>query len=61
MDSRKTVRTSVSVSDEQYARLCELANKNDVSTAWVIRQAIQKYLDGLDNKQLPLPIKSDLK
>ena len=54
--SKNTVRTSVSLSEEHYGRINEIAEQNDVSVAWVIRKAIQKYLDAQQNEQIPLPI-----
>lgn len=55
--SRKSVRTSVILSEVQYARLSEVANKGDLSVAWIIRQAVQQYLDQAENEQIPLPIR----
>ena len=55
--SRRSVRTSVILSETQYARLNEVALKGDVSVAWVIRQAVQQFLDRAENEQIPLPIR----
>lgn len=55
--SRRSVRTSVILSEGQYARLNEVALKGDVSVAWVIRQAVQQFLDRAENEQIPLPIR----
>lgn len=41
----KPVRTSVVLPEEAYARVQRMAAANDVSIAWVIRQAVQRYLD----------------
>lgn len=54
---RRSMRTSVILSEGQYARLSEIANKSDVSVAWIIRQAVQQFLDRTENEQLPLPIR----
>lgn len=54
---RQTVRTSVLLSEDQHARLSELASRGDVSVAWVIRQAVQKFLDEVELDQMPLPIR----
>jgi Ribbon-helix-helix protein, copG family. len=52
---RKTVRTSVLLPEEAYARIQRLAETNDVSTAWVIRHALLKFLDSHeDQTELPL-------
>lgn len=37
-------RLSVSLTEEQYAELIEIAEKNRVSVAWVIRGAIERLL-----------------
>ena len=55
--SRRSVRTSVMLSEGQYSRLNEIANKSDVSIAWLIRQAVQQYLDRNGNEQLTLPFR----
>ena len=45
------------LSEGQYARLTEIATKSDVSVAWVIRLAVQKFLDNTENEQMPLPMR----
>ena len=42
---RRTVRTSVSIPAEDYQRLERIAKKKKVSLAWVVRDAIEKYLE----------------
>ncbi|MCC6124403.1 MAG: ribbon-helix-helix protein, CopG family [Pirellulales bacterium] len=42
---RRTVRTSVSISAECHQRLERIAHKKKVSLAWVVRDAIEKYLE----------------
>jgi len=37
-------RQSVSLTDEQHRQLSEIARKNRVSVAWVIREAIDRLL-----------------
>lgn len=37
-------RLSVSLSPEQHAELVTIANKNKVSAAWVVREAIERLL-----------------
>jgi len=54
---RRQVRTSVLLSEDQHARLNAMATKSDVSLAWVIRQAVQHFLDHTANEQMPLPIR----
>ena len=54
-EQKKTIRTSVLLPEGAYARVQALAETNDVSTAWVIRHAIQKFLDNHeDQTELPL-------
>lgn len=42
---KKDYRTSVILSEEQHIRLKKIADKQDVSIAWVVRQAVEIYLD----------------
>jgi hypothetical protein len=42
---RKDFRTSVILSEDQHNQLLAMATENDVSVAWLIRQAITKLLD----------------
>ena len=37
-------RLSVSLSPEQHLELIEIANKNKVSVAWVVREAVDRLL-----------------
>ena len=48
--SGKPVRITVTIPFENYERVQTLAKKNEVSAAWVVRQAVEEYL----NKDLPL-------
>lgn len=43
-DSKKSVRTTVSIPADDYEELERLAEKNRVSVAWVVRHAVNKYL-----------------
>ena len=55
--SRKPVRTSVILSDDAYARVQRMAAANDVSIAWVIRQAVQRFLDSHEYQtELPFEV-----
>jgi hypothetical protein len=54
---RKTVRSSVLLPEEAHARISELAAANDVSAAWVIRQAVLEFLKThTDQHALPLQL-----
>ena len=44
-EQKKEFRTSVILTKDQQERLEDIATRNDSSIAWVIRQAINKYLD----------------
>lgn len=37
-------RLSISLTEEQHAELAEIAEKNKVSVAWVVREAIERLL-----------------
>ena len=57
--SKKTTRISVSLEAEDHRDLNLIAEKSDVSVAWVIRRAIAEFLDkhrGLAFGQLPLAL-----
>lgn len=59
---RKTVRTSVLLPEGTHSRLQRLADTNDVSTAWVIRQAVVRFLDEhAGQPELPLRLQRDSK
>lgn len=52
---KNTVRTSVILPEQAHARIEALAAANDVSTAWVIRHAVVRFLeDHGDQAELPL-------
>ena len=52
---RRTVRTSVLLPEDVHVRLQALAEANDVSAAWVVRLAVQRFLDEHQGQQeLPL-------
>jgi predicted transcriptional regulator len=42
---KQATRLTVTLDAERYAKICQLANQNDTSAAWVIRRAIDSYLD----------------
>ncbi len=56
--NRKTARLSVSLDAVDYALLCEIARKEDVSVAWVVRRAvselIRSHLAANEQPELPL-------
>jgi hypothetical protein len=43
-DDKSAHRLSVSLSAEQHSELSEIARKNRVSVAWVVREAIDRLL-----------------
>lgn len=49
-DEKPPHRLSITLTDEQHRELTELARKNRVSTAWVVREAIERLL----KDQMPL-------
>ena len=42
--SKKEFRTSVILTETQFKQVRELAREHDVSIAWVLRQAVDRYL-----------------
>jgi predicted transcriptional regulator len=53
----RSIRTSVMLPEESYAQIQALAEANQVSTAWIIRHALLKFLNEQDG-QLQLPLLS---
>ncbi len=43
-DARETIRASISFPNEDYEQLERLAVQKRVSLAWVVREAVRKYL-----------------
>ena len=54
---RKTIRTSVLLSEGAHLQVQALADANSVSAAWVIRLAIQRFLQE-QGGQLELPLRT---
>lgn len=53
----KSVRTSVLLPESQYFQLQALATANDVSTSWIVRQAVTRFLSENEGQtELPLRI-----
>lgn len=56
--NRKTARLSVSLDVQDYTVLVEIARKEDVSVAWIVRRAIndivQCHQDATTEPELPL-------
>lgn len=56
--NRKTARLSVSLDARDYAVLAEIARKEDVSVAWVVRRAVSEVVrsheKGAAEPELPL-------
>lgn len=53
---KKSVLTSVILSEDAHARLRALADANDVSAAWVIRAAVLRFLEE-HGGQMELPLR----
>lgn len=52
----KTVRTSVILPEDVHLQVQALADSNHVSSAWVIRMAVQRFLEEHQG-QLELPLR----
>lgn len=46
---KKYIRTSTSIPEEHYRQLEKFAERYKVSVAWVVRDAIEKYLKNSDS------------
>jgi hypothetical protein len=53
---RKTVRTSVILPEDTHLQVQAFADANHVSSAWIIRMALQRFLDEHQG-QLALPLR----
>ena len=54
---RKDFRVSVSLSPRVHAEVMELADKSDVSVAWVVRYAVTELVERYrENPQQKLPL-----
>jgi len=55
---RKATRLTVSLEEQDYRTLNEIAVARDASISWVIRQAIRQFIDSVpkpqDNQATPL-------
>ena len=45
------------LSEDTHLQIQTLADANHVSTAWIIRMAVQRFLDEHQNQQLELPLR----
>ena len=52
----KTVRTSIVLPEEAHLQVQALADANHVSSAWIIRMAIQRFLEE-NQGQMILPLR----
>lgn len=50
-------RIAVNLADEEYSGLAALAERHDVSMAWLGRQAILEFMENHRSEQLPLPMR----
>lgn len=46
----KAIRTTVSLSPEQLQRLQELADRHGLSLAWIVRQAVNEFLERTEKR-----------
>ncbi|MBW0145542.1 ribbon-helix-helix protein, CopG family [Sphingomicrobium clamense] len=51
------VRVTASLTRSQEAALKELAQRNRVSVAWLVRYAVDLLIDGIEETQLPLDLR----
>jgi predicted transcriptional regulator len=54
---KRSVRTSVLLPEEAHARVQALADASHVSAAWVIREAVMRFLDEHGREPQSLPLK----
>lgn len=51
---KQPARLTVTLDERDYSEVCQIAEKNDVSAAWVIRRAVQQYLGHLPQQRSSL-------
>lgn len=54
---RRSVRTSVLLPEDAHVRVQALADASHVSAAWVIREAVMRFLDQHGGEPQSLPLK----
>jgi hypothetical protein len=52
-------RLAVNLDDQEFAALADMADKHDVSLAWLGRQAVLEFIERYRNEQLPLPLQRE--
>ena len=52
-------RLAVNLDDQEFAVVAEMADKHDVSLAWLGRQAVLEFIDRYRNEQLQLPLRRE--
>ena len=50
-------RFSVALDDREYATLAEMAEKNRISMAWLVRQAVADFLECHRSEDTQLPLR----
>ncbi|MEW8701772.1 MAG: ribbon-helix-helix domain-containing protein [Candidatus Thiodiazotropha sp.] len=58
INGTKTVRASISFSEDVYKQLEQIAQANKVSLAWVVRQAADKYIHDVGTEAFEIPAKN---
>jgi len=46
----KAIRTTISLPPEQLQRLQEMADQHDLSLAWLVRQAVNEFLERTEKR-----------
>lgn len=50
--NNKTVRSSISLPEEDHATLQNIATANEVSLSWIVRKAVRHFLDDAEQMRL---------
>ena len=50
--NNKTIRSSISLPEEDHAVLQRMADANEVSLSWMVRKAVKHFLDDADQMRL---------
>ena len=53
---KSKTRFSVALDEQDYAELLEMADKHQISMAWIVRQAVADFLGRYRNETAQLPL-----
>lgn len=55
----KSIRITASLPEDQHEKLQQLAEKNSLSLSWLVRQAVNEFLDKVDDPKAYSPLSEE--